>query len=280
MKLAISIVFTCLIFSHLQARQINDSLASASYTFAALYNSNINYYGQVTDEKLPYVLLNATVRLPFGLYFSASSYKFLNYGSGISGTDLGIGYDYNFNEKISSGLAYTRSFYPTNSPLLQASLTNNLNGSLSYHWPWFKSALDVDYAFGDEQDIFLTLSNSKDVSLGNLFDDKDLISIEPSIELVAGTRNYYETYVRAKNQRGQDKGNGKPPTNLGNSGGVTEYIPSKSFSMLTYNAKLPLSYSRSSYLIELSYQLSLLVPSDEAIKRAQSFFGLAFYYQF
>lgn len=280
MKLAISIVLTCLFYLHLQARQTNDSLDNTTYTVAALYNSNISYYGQVTEEKLPYILLNATIRLPFGLYFSASSYKFLNYGSGISGTDLSIGYDYHFNEKIASGLAYTRSFYPTNSPLLQASLTNNINASISYQWPWCKSNLEMDYAFGDDQDIFLTLSNSKDISLGSLFDDQDLLSIEPSVELIAGTRNYYETYIRAKNQHGQDMGNGKPPENPGNSGGTVAYIPSKSFTMLTYNAKLPLNYSRGNYLIELSYQLSLLAPSDEGLNRTQSFFGLAFYYQF
>lgn len=280
MKLVLSILFACLIAIHVQARQTSDSLEKTSYTFAALYNSNINYYGQVTEEKLPYILLNATVRTPFNLYFSASSYKFINYGSGISGTDLSIGYDYNFNNRLTTGLAYSHSFYPAHSPLLQASLTNNINGTLSYLWPWFKSTLDIDYAFGSDQDIFFSLASSKDISLGSLFNEKDLISIEPSLELVAGTRNYYETYIRAKNQRGQEMGNGKPPSNPGNSGQVIEYIPSKSFSMLTYNAKLPLNYSRGTYLIELSYQLSLLAPSDEEIKKAQSFLGLAFYYQF
>ncbi len=51
--------------------------ASKTLTLAALYNSNISYYGQVTSERLPYALLNATLRFPSGLYFSVGSYRLL-----------------------------------------------------------------------------------------------------------------------------------------------------------------------------------------------------------
>ncbi|MEH6307990.1 hypothetical protein RYH73_20205 [Olivibacter sp. CPCC 100613] len=280
MKLTLASIFTCFIFLALYGQQTNDSSEKVTYTLAALYKTNIDYYGQVTEEKLPYILLNGTVQLPFGMYFSASSYKFLNYGSGIAGTDLSVGYDYGFSDRFSTGIMYTHSFYPSNSPLLQASLTSNINGSASYNWTWFKSALNIDYAFGHDSDVFLTLSHSKDINLGNLFTEAEQISFEPSLELIAGTRNYYETYIRAKNQRGQEMGNGKPPDNPGNSGDKIEYVPSKSFSMLSYNMKLPISYSYGNYLAELSYQLSLIAPSEEGFKRAQSFFGIAFYYQF
>ena len=148
-----------------------DSTEKTTVTLAMLYNSNVSYYGQTTNEKLPYVLSNATVRFPIGLYLSAGAYKLLNYGSGLSETDIGIGYDHNFNEKINTTLAYTRSFFPANSPLLQASNENNINLSINYAWKWLKSSLSTDYAFGKENDIFLCLAHSKEIKIGSLFNE-------------------------------------------------------------------------------------------------------------
>lgn len=252
----------------------------ATLTLAGIYNSNISYYGQVTSEKYPYVLVNATYRLPIGLYFSAGAYKLLNYGSGLSETDLGLGYDYEINDKFTVGAAFSHSFFPSNSPLLHASNANNLNASLTYNWPWFKSAFNADYAFGKEQDLFLSLNNSKDIELGHLFNEKDLLSIEPSFEIVAGTTHFYETYIIEKINRG--KGNGKSDSAPGKSDqSTTTTVQSNKFKLLSYNFKLPLSFSRANYLAELSYQFSILGNRNEPdVAHQQSFFGVSFYYQF
>jgi len=280
MKL-ISLISVFCLFSMLAMAQ-QDSSKKATVTLAALYNSNVSYYGQATKEKLPYVLVNATLRLPVGLRFSVGSYKLLNYGSGISETDIGVGFDHDFNEKLTIGTSYTRSFFPENSPLLQASNENNLNISSTYHWGWLQTSLDVDYAFGTKRDIFLSLNNSKEISLGNVFNEKNSIYIEPAIEVIAGTRYFYETYTIMKGRR--DQGNGKwesPPGNSGNAGTTTVTSESQHFNLLSYNFKLPLGFSRANYIAEISYQLSILgVKAEEELKKQQSFFGLAFYYQF
>lgn len=280
MRLLVVMILISTVVFKVKAQE--DSTKKTTVTLAAIYSTNVSYYGQVTSEQLPYVLANATVRFPVGLYLSAGSYKLLNYGSGISEVDLGVGFDYEFDDSLSGGIAYTRSFYPSNSPLLQASLTNNLNTSLNYQWPWFKSSANVDFAFGQDKDIFLSLNNSKEITIGTLFNEEDLLSFEPAVEIIAGTRNYYQTYIVAKNKRGQEQGKGKAPAVPGNSGGSSTIVTSyKAFSLLSYNLKLPITYSRSSYMIELSCQLSLLGHIVEPeIKKQQSFFGLAFYYQF
>jgi len=280
MRLLVAMILISNVACNVKAQE--DSTEKTTVTLAAIYSTNVSYYGQVTSEQLPYVLANATVRFPMGLYISAGSYKLLNYGSGISEVDLGVGFDYDFDHSLSGGIAYTRSFYPSNSPLLQASLTNNLNTSLNYQWPWFKSSANVDFAFGQDKDIFLSLSNSKEITIGTLLNEEDLLLVEPAIEIIAGTKSYYQTYIVAKNRRGQEQGNGKAPAIPGNSGKNSTIItPSKAFSLLSYNLKLPVTYSRSSYMIEFSYQLSFLGHTVEPeIKRQQSFFGLAFYYQF
>ncbi|MCZ4244251.1 hypothetical protein O0955_09560 [Pedobacter sp. HCMS5-2] len=253
-------------------------------TLAAMYNSNISYYGQVTAEKYPYALVNATVRLPIGFYFSAGAYKLLNFGSGLSETDLGIGYDHDFNEKLTGGLSFTHSFFPANSPLLQASNTNNINASLTYNWPWLKTTFSTDYAFGKEKDWFLSLNNSKEIGLGTLFNEKNLLSIEPAFEITAGTTHFYETYIIEKIKKDKANGNGKSETAQGqiNSNTISSTNASvTNFKLLAYSFKLPLSFSRGHYLAELSYQFSILGNQNETgADHHQSFFGLSMYYQF
>ncbi|MES2827636.1 MAG: hypothetical protein V4687_05770 [Bacteroidota bacterium] len=277
------LLFLGMCLASVVTRGQQDSTAEkTTITAAALYNSNINYYGQSTNEKLPYALFNATVRLPSGIYFSAGAYKLLNYGSGLSEGDLGLGYDYDINDQLSLGGAYTHSFFPANSPLLQASNNNNLNFSATYTLPFLKSSFNADYAFGQQNDIFISLNNSKEITLGNFFSDKNTFYIEPGVEFVAGTSQFYETYTVSKNKRDQAKG--KAPLNPGNSGNATQTtvtVASNSFSLLSYNFKLPLSFSRANYVAELNYQFSILGPNaGPDLKKQQSYFGLAFYYQF
>jgi hypothetical protein len=277
------LLFICLYLSTTGIKaQEEASKKTATITAALLYSSNISYFGQSTNEKLPYLLANVTLRLPVGISFSAGSYKLLNYGSGLSETDVGAGYDYDFNEHLTLGASYTHSFFSSNSPLLQASNTNNINFSASYLLPIFKSAFSADYAFGQQNDVFLSLNNSKEITLGNPFSDKNTVYIEPAIELVAGTRRFYETYAVSKGKR--DKANGKvlqSPGNSGSAGTSTTIVESSGFNMLSYNFKLPLSFSRANYVAELNYQFSILGPkAQEELKKQQSYFGMAFYYQF
>ncbi len=280
LSIVIIICFACTFKTNAQ----QDTSKKTTVTLAAMYSSNISYYGQVTSERLPYVLVNATVRLPVGLYFSAGSYKLLNYGTGISETDLGVGYSHDFTDKMAASLGYTRSFFPANSPLLQASNENNVNASVNYKWTWFKSAFSTDYAFGKQHDIFVSLSNSKEIALGSLFNEKNQISIEPTFEVVAGTRHFYETYIIEKDKRDKAKGKGKAQGSPGNSGQnttTTVSLPSTNFKPLSYNLKLPLTFSRAHYMAEISGQFSVLGPHTEiGVNDRQAFFGFAFYYQF
>lgn len=272
-------LFTLLVF---RADAQQDS-SKATITFAAIYNSNINYYGQVTAEKYPYILANATLRLPIGLYFSAGAYRLLNYGTGLSETDLGMGYGHDFDEKLSTDISYAHSFFPNGSPLLQASNANNINISFTSDWKWFKSLLSTDYAFGKQNDFFLGLNNAKEIGLGTLFSEKNSFSIEPSFEVTAGTTNFYQTYIIEKSKRTNSAGNGKSGNAPGIINGQTTTVTqnlTKKFRLLAYSFRLPLTLSRGNYFAELSYQFSILGNrNEEEVKHQQSFFGISMYYQ-
>ena len=256
-----------------------DSAGKTSFIVAAVYNTNASYYGQTSAEKLPYVLTNASLKFSGGLWLSAGAYKLLNMGSGISAADVSAGIDFDFNKSKSftGTVSYSRSFYPKNSPLVQAANENSVGASLSYDHKLFSSSLSSDYAFGGEDDLFISFNNSKSIPLFS-FSDKDYVSIEPGIEVVAGTQCFYEYYRKQKKIRDELLDRLKDPLKPGNGNQITEVSSSK-FDLLSYNFRLPLAYNRSNYLVEGSYQFSLL--HDKATdNRSRSFFNLSIYYQF
>ncbi|HEY1024825.1 MAG TPA: hypothetical protein VGE26_06635 [Sphingobacteriaceae bacterium] len=253
-------------------------------TLAAIYGSNANYYGQTTDQRLPYVLSNATFSFPAGFYLSASAYKLLNLGgSEISAADLAAGFDFNFTRRFTGGIGYTRSLYPENSPLLQAANENTVSGSLGYDWNILSTSVDADYAFGNQQDVFVTLSNSKLISLGSVFGDKGYFTVEPAIDVVGGTQHYLEEYIIRKNNRDKliDLINSPfTPPGLEKQTETTT-VAKSSFDLLSYNLNLPIGYNRSNYLVEAGYQVS--VPDKKVSddwQKPRSFFNVSFYYQF
>ena len=240
-------------------------------TLAAIYSNNANYYGQIADEKIPYLALNATVRFPIGIYFSGLAYKLLNDSSIVSASTLGAGYEFNIVKKLTADVNYTHTFYPSNSPFLQASNPDILSATLNYSHI-FTTGLTIDYAFGkDSSDYFVTLSNFKAFDFYTK-DNKAIFSITPQVDITAGTQRFYTAYREKRNNKGKPTTPGPPPMI------TTSY---QNFGMLSYNFKIPVSYSRASYMLEAAYQLSLLGKNAvTASGTANSFITISAYYQF
>lgn len=247
-----------------------------SLTLAAIYGNNADYYGLAADERLPYFFTNASYRLPGGVFFSAGAYRLLNNSESLlSEVDLTAGYEMNFAENFNGSLAYTRSFFGKNSPLLQAANENTLSASISYDWKVLKSGLNSYYSFGTSNDMFLTFTTSKLIELGSLFNNKDYISFEPGFEIASGTVRYLEEYIIRRGNQGQANGVNRGPSF------TTQTRSASTFDILSYNANVLLGYNRSSYLVEAGYQLSFLGSDILATSRKpRSFFNLSLYYQF
>ncbi|MFA5245794.1 MAG: hypothetical protein WC380_10880 [Pedobacter sp.] len=253
----------------------------STLTLAAIYGNNANYYGQTAEQRLPYILTNASYRLKGGLYFSAGSYKLLNVGgSVISEFDISTGYEFNFSKKFSGSAGYTRSFFAKNSPLLQAANENTLSTSLAYDFGVFKTGLSGYYAFGTQNDFFLSFVTSKTLNLGSL-GKKDFITLDPGIEIVGGTLHYLEEYIVRRDRQGVGGLLPPGPLNPYRDQYYTMTRNASNFDLLSYNANLALGYNRSNYLIETSWQLTALGKNiSETGTKARSFFNLSFYYQF
>lgn len=243
-------------------------------TLASIYTTNADYFGQTADRSLPYVLANATLSFPFKLSVSVSSYKLLDSTKGITSTILGLGYDFSLTKNLQAGVNYSHIFNATNSPLLQAANSDNASANIKYNY-WLNTGLTADVFFGDEQDVFLTFSNSKEIDLGSIT-AKDIISLTPTIEIVGGTQHFYQSYITTQKDRKKRLGGilQKPTTS-------TTTVATTKFNLLSYNFSLPLSYNRSNYMIEATYKLSILGKKVETVSRTpNSFFNLGFYYQF
>jgi len=274
MKYLYTILICCGLAFQSQAQQ--DSTAKSTLTLAAIYGSTANYFGQTTAEKLPYLLSNATYNLKSGVYFSAGALTLLNTGNGVAAVDLSAGYGFKVAKNVEGGLSYTRSFYQDNAPLLQASNENNVNGVLSFEH-FLKSSLSADYAFGKQNDLFVSFTNSKLISLGSL-SDKDFFSLEPGVSVIGGSQRFYQTYTKEKARRKKlldPLFPGSPPET------ETTTVESTKFDVLAYTLSLPLAYNRSNYTVEANYQATLASNKvQDSSGKPVSIFNLSFYYMF
>jgi hypothetical protein len=283
MKYILIAFFSCILTVQALAAADSTETKKPTLTLAAIYGSNANYYGQTAAERLPYVLTNASLRFPAGFFISGSAYRLLNLGgSGVSAVDASAGFNWDVTRNFTAGIAYARSFYPENSPLLQAGNENTASASLGYDWQIFESELGADYSFGSQSDVFVSLSNSKLIDLGSFGSDRGYFTLEPSVEIVGGTQQYLEEYtVRKSKQEKFQEWLKNPLAPPGQDQTETVTTSRTSFDLLTYNVNIPIGYNRGNYLLEAGYQMSVLgkkVTSES--RRPHSFFNLSFYYQF
>lgn len=256
----------------------------STFTLGTVYSNNANYYGQRSQESMPYAAFSATYRHKSGVYFSGMAYRLLNdSGSMLSASSLSAGVDFSISTHLSADISYSHTFYPNGSPFLQAANANNAGASLKLE-NWLSTSVSAEYAFGKTRDVFITLGTSKFINLGKFLSKKDFVSITPGVDVTGGTQRFYQTYVTEKRLKDSLLGLPLPPLLGGDSGTSTTETTttsSSSFDLLSYNFKLPLAYNRSSYLLELAYQLSVLGNKvDRRPGKTNSFFTVSFYYQF
>lgn len=255
--------------------------AKSTLTLAAVYSNNASYYGQRAEANIPYAAVAANYQLKSGFYLSGQTYKILNdKTSTLSAASFGAGINFKLAKKVTTDLSYSHSFYPAFSPLLQAGNTDNASLVLSYD-NWIKTTLTGDYAFGKTSDEFLTGGISKAINLFSI-GKKDIVTISPSADVVAGTQHFYQTYLTQQKLRDSVLGILTDPL-FGNPSTATDSntVAKTSFNLLSYNFKFPLAYNRAHYVLEAAYQLSVLSNNVQAgAGKVNSFLTFSFYYQF
>ncbi|WP_411272717.1 hypothetical protein [Daejeonella sp.] len=281
MKLYLSLLLCSFSFAGLAQRPVRDSLKKndkPTITLATLYTSNVNYYGQTTEERLPYLLAYGGLAFKSGFSISASGYKILNADGANSGADLTAGFDFDLSKNLSAGLSYTRSFFPENSFFLQSQNLNMFSGKLGYDFNWLTAGLNADYSPGQEGALFLSFDVKKSIEL-IAFGQSDYISIEPAFEVIGSTQQITSTEEVPPSNSNRGTGIIKLPVRRLNNNPEYRTVESTSFGVLSYNLKMPVAYSTRKFMVEAAYQASLISRDTEAsFKNPRSFFSLGLYY--
>ncbi|MEO6722647.1 MAG: hypothetical protein ABIN67_19915 [Ferruginibacter sp.] len=260
---------------------VDSTVSKSTFTIGAVYANNASYYGQKSAENTPYAALAATYRLKSGIYFSGLSYKLLQEKtSSVSAASLAAGINFKLSKRLSADLSYSHNFFPAYSPLLQAGNADNASVGIVYEHA-ITINLTGDYAFGKTSDQFVTGGISKSINLFSI-GKKDIVTINPSADVVAGTQHFYQTYLTEQKLRDSVLGIILSPiTGEPSQGSTTKTVASTTFNMLSYNFKLPLAYNRSHYVLEAAYQLSVLSKQAQTDPgKVNSFATISFYYQF
>jgi len=239
------------------------------------YGSDALFFGRTGPIKYPFMATDVIFNSKSGVFVYGSALKVLGYDPLADEIDVGGGYFYRLSKKFTGTISYTRFIFNRQANIIKSASSNDINFKNSYDWKYLKSSLTIDYLFGKSYDIFTTISTSKYIESNfSVFDDKDFVSINPTVNIILGTQNFVQRYsvdhqyrlevdnINLYNQNGRRRANAR-------------------FNMLNYSFKLPIAYNRPHYTVEASYRYSIPVNVEQILKnRKESFFNLTFYYVF
>jgi hypothetical protein len=223
--------------------------------------------------RYPFLNTDVIYNAKSGVFIYGSGYKVLGSIPTVDEVDLGAGYFYKFSKNFTGNFSYTRFIFDRNALIIKSASSNDVNFNNSYDWKFLKSAVIVDYLFGESADFFVTISNSKYFETNwSIFDDKDYLSFTPAFNIIMGTQNFVEKY--SLNHPGRIDYDVFPP--------AQKYARDNSeFNLLNYSFKIPIAYNRPHYTIEASYKYSIPVNVEGILRNhRESFYNLTFYYVF
>ena len=249
-----------------------------SATVGVSYGSDVQFFGRTGPITYPFVSADAIYNTKNGFFIYASGLKVLGYNPFFDEIDLGAGYLYNISKNFKGSASYTRFFFNKDAAqIIKSASSNDINWDNSYNWGFAKSGVILDYLFGKESDIFVTLNTSKYIeSKFSIFDDKDYLSFNPGVSAILGTQNFVQRYADDHSYR-------MDAANLFASNPDNQLMARSNslFKMLNYSFKLPIAYNRPHYTFEASYKYSIPVNVEGILRNhRESFYNLTFYYVF
>ncbi|OGX89112.1 hypothetical protein BEN47_08290 [Hymenobacter lapidarius] len=240
------------------------------FTAALSYGSNSSFFGRTQTTRYPYLAGELTYKSRWGVWGSAVSYDLLGTSSFVDETDLSAGWDFDVSRKVDASVSYSRFLFAASSPLVKSSVNNSFDGYLGWDWGHVYSRLNAAYLFGDTNDLFLVLDNSRNFEFEKVFTSKGFLAIEPRVSATAGTQRFAETSLTQQVQRGNNPGRGR-----GNGGTPPAVVTTTTtrFQVLNYELRLPVTYSLGAVSVQVAWRYAVpvnLLPDD--VSGARSYF--------
>ena len=268
------------IFIDRPARTIADSdtiIKKRSVSAGISYGSDASFFGRTGPVKYPFLNTDVIYNTKSGWFVYGSAYKVLGSTPTIDEIDLGGGYVYHITPKFSGNISYTRFIFDRNALIIKSASSNDINFNNSYDWKILKSGVVLDYLFGESHDFFMTITNSKYIETNwSIFDDKDYLSFNPTVNIILGTQNFVQKYnINHPGRVDYDEPIG-PPISIQKYAGHNSELD-----MLNYSFKIPIAYNRPHYTFEFAYKYSIPVNVEGILRNhKESFYNLTFYYVF
>ena len=240
------------------------------FTAALSYGSNSSFFGRTQTTRYPYLAGELTYKSRFGIWGSAVSYDIFGTSSFVDETDLSVGWDFDLSQKVDASVSYSRFLFAANSPLVKSSVNNSFDGYVGWDWGYVYSRLNAAYLFGETNDLFLVLDNSRSFEFERVFTPKGYLAIEPRVSVMAGTQRFAESSLQQ--QIGRGNGNGKGP-GRGNGGTIAVTTTTTRFQVINYELRLPLTYSLGAVSVQVAWRYAVpvnLLPDD--VSGARSYF--------
>ncbi|WP_162052176.1 hypothetical protein [Pontibacter pamirensis] len=260
------------------------------WTIGAEVANNSSFFGRNTAQRFPYAAASVTYLHRTGLWASVTSYKLFDTESYVDETDVSLGYSFKIRALVETNISYSRFIFGENTPLVKAATSNVLSVKGALDWGILYTGLTTSYVFGDNQDVFTVLENSRFIPLNPLWNGRRVIGIDPKATITAGTQHFYETHTITRNGSGGGgkPGKGKAPGGIldpgTNNSGTTTTTSTESvsrFNVLNYDFKLPVVIYLGSYELEPAYRYSIPVNQIEGDEsEAQSFYSFNISYTF
>lgn len=256
----------------------SDSLTRKQSISAGIsYGSDASFFGRTGPVKYPFLNTDVIYNAKSGVFVYGTAYKVLGSTPTLDEIDFGVGYLYHLSTKFSGNLSYTRFIFDRNALIIKSASSNDINLNNTYDWKFLKTGVTLDYLFGESNDFFVTISNSKYFETNwSIFDDKDYLSFNPSVNIILGTQNFVQKYSLNHPGRFEYDDVIGPPV------GPERYAGDNSrFNALNYSFKIPIAYNRPHYTFEFSYKYSIPVNVEGILRNhKESFYNLTFYYVF
>lgn len=230
----------------------------ASLKLGLTYSSNSVYLGRTDSIATPNYGLGLTYTLKSGIFFAgAVNYIPSRQFDKLDAGSLETGYNFDLGN-LSGGVAVSKYIASFNSTQVISALDATIGAELGYNFfDVVTASVNGNYALvrsGGGNDIILTGALGHEFEFEKVFTKEGHFSIEPKVELTAGTQNFLSTYYMRKNnsaakrQNASAKGKGKTSaatTTTTSSSSKTTAVTSNinKFQALAYEFTLPIGYS-------------------------------------
>jgi hypothetical protein len=215
--------------------QVRDSTAThekSHFIIGVACNSALNYYGRVDSLKSSGIYPFIGVTFKSGIYLT-STFVFTHNGLGTKYAATLLDAGYNFTSKNghwAGALSASRYLYRSNTDLVQSAVKEVVSASLTNLNKIVNITLGGNTKFSDQADIGLQAGLDHTIRFTHIF-GKDVIVLDPSANLYAGTQHFTQSYLLQKNYLFLPAGEEQITTN------------SSQFNILAYEFSMPVVYA-------------------------------------